>query len=188
MSDLKLNEFGDLEISKMSADPVVIPERIIEGCSNILLENGDELIFEDDNEGPGFLCLEFSSGEDVVIPSEIIGYPAFYDLVINRNTLTLRLKRALQTPLGYISIYVLGDGGVDIVDDLYGNAIYRELSEGLTLNFIARARRHTINAIERAGLTQSVDSVQVSVLDTHTVQIYITYTNTNEPTIIPITF
>jgi hypothetical protein len=185
MADLKLNDQGDFEVAKLTADPLIIPEQIIPGCDHILLESGDSLLLED---GESVLCLEYSEGENTIIPEQILGEEAYYDLVTERNTLTTRLRRALQTPLGNISIYALAEGGVDIVDDLYGNNIYKELSEGLTLNFISRVRNHTINAITRAGLRQNIDSVQVNVLDSHTVQIHVTYTNNNAPTIIPITF
>lgn len=185
MADLKINQFGDFEVARLTAEPIIIPETIIPGCDHLLLEDGSSLLQED---GESVICLEYAEGEDTIVPEQVIGHPVLYDLVLDRNTLTERLKRALQTPFGYISMYVTAEGGISIVDDLYGNNIYKELSEGLTLNFISRVRNHTINAIERAGLTQNVDSVQVNVLDSHTVQIYVTYTNSNAPTIIPITF
>ena len=185
MADLKINRFGDFEVAQLTAEPITIPEQIIPGCDHLLLEDGSSLLQED---GESVLCLEYSEGEDTIIPEQILGESVKYDLVLDRDTVTERLVRALQTPFGYISIYVLSQGGVDIVDDLYGNNIYKELSEGLTLNFISRVRNHTVNAIERAGLAQNVDSVQVNVLDSHTVQIHVTYTNSNAPTIIPITF
>ena len=185
MADLKINKFGDFEVAKLTADPITIPEQIILGCEHFLLEDGSSLLQED---GESVICQEYSTGDDLIIPEEIVGEAVRYELVLDRNTLTQRLRRALETPFGYISMYVLTEGGVSMVDDLYGNNIYKELSEGLTLNFISRVRNHTISAIERAGLAQNVDSVQVNVLDSHTVQIHVTYTNSNAPTIIPITF
>jgi hypothetical protein len=105
-----------------------------------------------------------------------------YDLSLTRDNRDIRLKRALKTPLGYIGIYVLGLEGVEIVDELYGNDIYSELSEGLTLNLISRIRSKIIDAISRAKLDVNVREISVGVLDPHTVSVNIVYNGSSDST------
>ena len=183
MADIKLNDQGDLEVVKQTAAPIVIPERIIPAGDHLLLEDNFDILQEDGS----LLCLENSDcNEAITIPEHLLGDPIQHELVLDRDNLTLRLKRALQTPLGGISMYTLSQGGIDVIDGLYGNNIYRELSEGLTLNFLARVKSHVVDAISRANLTADVDSVEVDVLDPHTVQIFVFYTGRTNPIIIPI--
>lgn len=100
------------------------------------------------------------------------------DVALERNVTSLLLKRALLSPKGYITITELRDGQLFLKDSEYGNRVYEELSEGLTINFLSRVRGHVIEAINAANLNASVESVDVNIIDVaQTVQILIVYTN-----------
>lgn len=101
------------------------------------------------------------------------------DLVEERELLPLLLKRALTTPKNYLTITELKNGELVFKDREYGNNIYRELSEVLTVNFLSRVKQHTVEALEQAGLNQDIRDIQLNVLESHTVQILITYSNGN---------
>jgi hypothetical protein len=136
----------------------------------------------------GDLELIKLTGNSTTIPEQIIGNEVLYEVTASYNYLTDLIKRALQTPIGNISIYTMTDGNLSIVDDLYGNFIYQELSEGLTINLISKIRVHIIEALKRANLTNKVNSVEVSILDSQTIQIFVSYTGNTPSTLIPITF
>ena len=184
MADLNLNSKGDLEVLQITEDPVVIPGRVIDNCNSLALE--DNKINSLNKEDNFSFCLEDSSGELTVIEDTTLGEPAVYEMGVTSDNTTTLLKRALQTPIGHLTMFSLQDETINLVDNLYGNDVYKELSEGLTLNFIARVRNHIINAINRANLQNKVSDVQVSVSDNHTIQIHVFYTDNTPTTVIPI--
>ena len=99
------------------------------------------------------------------------------DVPLETNIVNLLLKRALLSPFGHLTITELIEGTLLLKDNEYGNRIYEELSEGLTINFLSRVRSHTIQAIQNANLSTSVDTVDVTIIGAHTIQILVQYTN-----------
>lgn len=185
MADIKLDpKTGDLSIVQLTAGPIEVPILALPGCEGVIQEDSFEVLQEDDSS---FICTEDApNNEPVAAGVELIGEPAMFDITEEEDDITLRLKRALKTPVGYLSMYYLTDSDVEVYDSLYGNAVYQELSEGLTLNFLARVRTHVGDAIRRAGLTAKIKEIDVGILDSHTVQIYISYTDSINPTVVPI--
>ena len=99
------------------------------------------------------------------------------DVAQERNMLPILLKRALLSPKGYITIYEIKNSELSLKDSNYGNSIYQELSEGITLNLLSRIKSHIVSAITEANLNQSVESIDLNVVEAHTIQILINYTN-----------
>lgn len=108
------------------------------------------------------------------------------DVVEDPDVLQLLLKRALTTPRGYLTITEINNNLLKFKDNNYGNDIYKELSEGLTLNFLSRVKIHIQNALSEANLDSNIDNIQLNVLEAHTIQILITYTNSSENNIIEV--
>jgi len=108
--------------------------------------------------------------------------PATFDLEVTNNTLPLAIKRAIQTPFGYIEQPSLSEGNITFIDSNYGSLIYNELSEGITLNLLSRIKSHITNSLRVAGYLVNIADIQLSVVDTYTIQLYITYTDNNLPT------
>lgn len=108
------------------------------------------------------------------------------DVVEDPDVLQLLLKRALTTPKGYLTITEINNNLLKFKDNSYGNDIYKELSEGLTLNFLSRVKIHIQNALSEANLDSNIDNIQLNVLEAHTIQILITYTNSSENNIIEV--
>ena len=57
-----------------------------------------------------------------------------YDICLDdtQTALINLVKRTLQTPLGYITLYTKGTSGIDELDINYGDNIYQRLSEPFT--------------------------------------------------------
>lgn len=87
----------------------------------------------------------------------------YYDLNIEDYKETLRklVTRAIKTKLGDLGIVTVNEG-VELVDYGYGNAIFFELSEPLTISWVSRARQHILNALSFLPNTVTVISVNVS--------------------------
>lgn len=109
---------------------------------------------------------------------------ATFDVETTNDTLATAIKRAIQTPLGHLEVAALTRDNIMFVDTNYGSLIYRELSEGITLNLLSRIKRHITNSLQVAGHLVNIADVQLSVVDTYTIQLYITYTDNTTPTVI----
>lgn len=88
-----------------------------------------------------------------------------YELVEEKDELYVLLRRAVQTPLSFLGRTIIDDKGINIVDDNFGNSIYGELSEGITINFITRVKQHIVNAIDSLKLDVGVTDVHISLID-----------------------
>ena len=128
--------------------------------------------------------IKISSNGDLQLIKLTSNNRIINDVVEERNLVNVLLKRALTTPKGYITIPEIVEGELSFKDGSYGNNIYKELSEGLTLNFISRVKQHVIEALNEANLNRNIKSVQLNVTDTQTIQILVTYTNSNDNNII----
>jgi phage baseplate assembly protein W len=104
-----------------------------------------------------------------------------YDVDIEEYKTTLKklIDRAIKTKLGDLGIVTIKDG-VEIVDYGYGNAIFFELSEPLTISWLSRARQHITSALSFLPNTVEVLSVQVSPQSSNTVNINVIIRFNNE--------
>ena len=76
------------------------------------------------------------------------------------------VRRAILTPLGYLSRPVLEQGECKYVDAEYGDGIYRELGEPFTYDFLSRARRHIEGALYYAPHGVTIEDIALSFLST----------------------
>ena len=74
------------------------------------------------------------------------------------------VRRAILTPLGYVSRPVLEEGECRYVDAQYGDGIYRELGEPFTYDFLSRARKHIERALVYAPAGVVVEDIGISLL------------------------
>lgn len=58
------------------------------------------------------------------------------------------LRRAVETPLGYIEEVIIEDGSIKYIDSNFGNEIYKDLSEGITPTLIRKLNIHINNALD----------------------------------------
>lgn len=76
------------------------------------------------------------------------------------------VRRAILTPIGYLSRPVLEQGECKYIDAEYGDGIYRELGEPFTYDFLSRARRHIEKALYYAPQGVTVEDIALSFLST----------------------
>jgi hypothetical protein len=104
----------------------------------------------------------------------------FYDLNIEeyKESLSKLIDRAVKTKLGELGIITNRDG-VELLDYGYGNAVYFELAEPLTLSWLTRAKQHILNALSFLPKTVDITSVEVlpQAIDTVIIEIYAQYNN-----------
>ena len=104
----------------------------------------------------------------------------FYDLNIEeyKESLSKLIDRVVKTKLGELGIITNRDG-VELLDYEYGNALYFELAEPLTLSWLTRAKQHILNALSFLPKTLEIGSVEVlpQAIDTVTIDIFATYNN-----------
>lgn len=74
------------------------------------------------------------------------------------------VRRAILTPLGYLSRPVLEEGECRYVDAEFGDGIYRELGEPFTYDFLSRARKHIEKALYYAPQGVAVEDISLSFL------------------------
>lgn len=76
------------------------------------------------------------------------------------------VRRAILTPIGYLSRPVLEEGECKYLDSQYGDGIYRELGEPFTYDFLSRARRHIERALYYAPQGVTIEDIALSFLST----------------------
>lgn len=99
-----------------------------------------------------------------------------YDLYVSNDQEMYNLiLRAVETPFEYIGRYVLDKEGLKGIDYTFGNAVYEDLSEGLTIGLISSIKTHIREAIAKVTLDIDIDEIIVSIpnFDTVEIQIYI---------------
>lgn len=112
---------------------------------------------------------------------------ALYDLNTTEDYISDLIIKAVKTPRGNITITVPNIDNINLVDETYGSSIYRELSEGITLNFLSRVKSHIINTLETANLLVRVVDITVGMVDSYTIQLNIIYGDNTPSTFIRIT-
>lgn len=97
-----------------------------------------------------------------------------YDIsVLDREDTYSLILRAVETPFEYIGRYILDADGVNPLDYSFGNAVYDELAEGLTVTLLARIKSHIHRAISQVTTDISIQEVKVALVDINTVDIQI---------------
>lgn len=112
---------------------------------------------------------------------------ALYDLNTTNDYLTDLIIKAVKTPRGNITVSVSEVDGVTLVDNTFGSNIYRELSEGITLNFLSRVKSHVVDTLTTANLIVSVVDIIVGMVDPYTIQLNIIYGDNSPSTFIQLT-
>jgi hypothetical protein len=74
------------------------------------------------------------------------------------------VRRAILTPLGYLSRPVLEQGECRYVDAPYGDGIYLELGEPFTYDFLSRARKHIEKALYYAPQSVTIEDISLAFL------------------------
>jgi len=102
---------------------------------------------------------------------------AVYDLNSTTNYTKDLIIKAIKTPKGRITLHLLKEDDIVLYDIEYGSDIYRELSEGLTLNFLSRVKSHVIQALTNAKLNNTVAQVKIGAINSNTIQLNVMYTD-----------
>lgn len=76
------------------------------------------------------------------------------------------VRRAILTPIGYLSRPVLEQGECRYIDADYGDGIYRELGEPFTYDFLSRARKYIEGALYYAPQGVTIEDISLSFLST----------------------
>lgn len=118
-----------------------------------LTEDGDLQLGQYDNNSTDFVMLE--NGEEIL--------PL--------------LKRALQTPKGYITQYHIELEAVRKYNFEYGNNIYRELSENISAQLLTRVRNHIIDAVRVARLDAQVRDIKIQIFNLRTLNVFVLFNN-----------
>lgn len=132
------------------------------------------------NEGD----LEVVKISDSGVENNTTTISALYDLNTTENYIKDLIIKAIKTPKGYLTIPIRKKEDILFYDINYGSEIYKELSEGLTLNFLSRVKTHILEALKVANLLININQVQVAALNTSTIQLNITYFDNTPNTII----
>lgn len=135
------------------------------------------------NENGDFEVVETSSR--AVDEGRVV--EALYDLNTTEDYISDLIIKAVKTPRGNITITVPNIDHINLVDETYGSSIYRELSEGITLNFLSRVKSHIINTLETANLLVRVVDITVGMVDSYTIRLNIIYGDNTPSTFIRIT-
>lgn len=104
---------------------------------------------------------------------------ALFDLTTTKNYQKDLIIKAIKTPKGKLTIFVLNNDNIIIKDKEYGSDIYKELSEGITLNFLTRVKSHVTQSLINANLNNNIKDIQIGVTSSNTVQLIINYTDYN---------
>ena len=112
---------------------------------------------------------------------------ALYDLNTTEDFLTDLIIKAVKTPRGNITVSVPQPDGITIVDSNFGSNIYRELSEGITLNFLSKVKSHIIDTLRTANLLVNIIDITVGMVDAYTIQLNIIYGDNTPSTFIRLT-
>ncbi len=100
-----------------------------------------------------------------------------FDLQTTNNYTRDLLFKALKTPKGKITLFILDNENIIFKDKEYGSEIYKELSEGITLNFLSRVKTHIIQTLINAKLNNNIKDVLLGVASSNTIELKITYTD-----------
>lgn len=96
------------------------------------------------------------------------------DLAVE-NEGSFLLKRALITPWGHIGVLTQTSNAIKAEDQLYGNRIYRQLSEPQDLRWLEEGRAIIESAIQQAQLEATVLDVKVTFPEPYRAQVLIRY-------------
>ena len=138
------------------------------------------------------LVLNNQGDLEVIQSSSAVNTPsrtedAIYDLSTSEDFITDLIIKAVKTPRGNITISVPEADSITLLDINFGSNIYRELSEGITLNFLSRVKSHIIDTLRAANLLVNVIDMTVGMVDSYTIQLNIIYGDNTPSTFIRLT-
>lgn len=100
-----------------------------------------------------------------------------FDLLTGGDELKLLLKRALETPKGYITQFQIQSESVRKYNSRYGNDIYKELSENVSAQLLTRIRSHILNAVRVAQIQVRIQDVRIQIQDLRTLNVFIVFSD-----------
>jgi hypothetical protein len=112
--------------------------------------------------------------------SEEVLTEGIFDLEKTNSYTKDLVMKAIKTPKGTLSLFVLQELNILIKDANYGSEVYRELSEGITLNFLSRVKAHITQSLINANLNNNIADILVGVQNYNTIQLIISYTDSNQ--------
>lgn len=121
--------------------------------------------------------ITLNKGDISILLTEDSSYNV--DIEEYKDTLKKLVNRAIKTKIGTLGV-VTTRNGVEIIDYGYGNAIFFELSEPLTVSWLSRCREHIIAALSFLPDAVEVVSVQISPQNSNTVNINVILNFNNE--------
>jgi hypothetical protein len=121
-----------------------------------------------------FSIREFDGADDSI---------TYYDIEVEDEVTAIRhlVRRAVETPLGYIGRYVIDTNGISNLDGGFGDAIYSRLSEGLTVNLVSQIKQDIESAISFVSSEINLESVRVNVVSFDTIDVKVEYSLLGQP-------
>lgn len=98
-----------------------------------------------------------------------------YDVITIEKYIDKLVRRAVETPLRYISMWSFTEQGLDIVDENYGDGIYFKLSEPGSAILISGMKQDVQNALKFVEKYTDILSVETNLIDFKTIYIEVTY-------------
>lgn len=87
------------------------------------------------------------------------------------ETLENSIKRAIQTPLGYLSLFTLDQQGLNYIDSSIGSTIYELLAEPFTSDFIYEVQSAIYQAVEFSDLSIEISNINFQILDLNSINV-----------------
>lgn len=81
------------------------------------------------------------------------------------------LRRAIQSPIGFLSLFTLSDQGLDYIDSDIGTSVYELLAEPLTSDFISNLQSAIYQAINTSDLLVEVSNLTIQVIDLNSINV-----------------
>ncbi len=119
--------------------------------------------------------LKVENGDLVLTSSNSNLYDLAVDSDLESNDVSL-IRKAITTPITYISEW---DVNLNVIDDTFGNPLYRKLSEPLTINWIAQARSEVIKSLVGLDIAGRIESIELGIVDLDKIKVLVTYNSQN---------
>jgi hypothetical protein len=87
------------------------------------------------------------------------------------ENLEASVRRAIQTPLGYLSIFTLEEQGLNYLDSTIGSSIYQSIAEPVTLDFISQIQSAIYESISSSDLLIEVSNISIQLIDLDSINI-----------------
>lgn len=93
------------------------------------------------------------------------------DLII--ENLENSIRRAVQTPLGYLGTFTLENQGLNYIDSEIGSLVYELLAEPLNSDFIYQIQSAIYESISSSNLSVEISNINIQILDLSTINILV---------------